>query len=146
MRMILIMSTPAKKHRGGDTKLRRSRQRDRILEILRDTTSHPTAEWVYARLRRESPHVSMGTVYRNLGQLVEQGLMRRIAFGASVDRFEANVASHHHFVCDRCGAVVDLPIPVDDSLTRKLAQIAGVRADRHEIRLYGICTACTRKG
>jgi len=144
--MVLIMSTPATKHRGAVAKLRRSRQRDRILEILRDTKSHPTAEWMYARMRRESPHVSLGTVYRNLGQLVEQGLLRRIAFGASVDRFEANVDSHHHFVCDRCGAVADLEVPVDDSLTRKLAQVAGVRADRHEIRLYGVCAACARRG
>jgi Fur family peroxide stress response transcriptional regulator len=145
MRMILTMSATATTYRGAVTKLRRSRQRDRILEILRDTKSHPTAEWVYARMRRESPHVSMGTVYRNLGQLVEQGLVRRISFGAAVDRFEANVASHHHFVCDRCGAVTDLSVPVDDSLTRKLAQAAGVKADRHEIRLYGICAACARK-
>jgi len=132
------------KHGGAAARLRRSRQRDRILELLRDTKSHPTADWVFARLRRESPHVSMGTVYRNLGQLVEQGLLRRIAFGASVDRFEANVASHHHFVCDRCGTVADIEAPVDDSLTRTLAQAAGVRADRHEIRLYGICAACAR--
>jgi Fur family transcriptional regulator, peroxide stress response regulator len=139
------MNTPRTTHRDEATKLRRSRQRDRILEILRDTKSHPTAEWVYARMRRESPHVSMGTVYRNLGQLVEHGLVRRMAFGSSFDRYEANVVSHHHFVCDRCGAVVDLEVPVDDALTRKLSQAAGVRAERHEIRLYGTCAACAQK-
>jgi Fur family peroxide stress response transcriptional regulator len=127
------------------TNLRRSRQRDRIFELLRATKSHPTAEWVYARIRRELPRISLGTVYRNLGQLVERGLVRRIAFGASVDRYEANVLSHHHFVCDRCGSVTDLDIPVDDSLTRRLGQAAGVRAERHEIRLYGLCEACAKR-
>lgn len=125
--------------------MRRSRQRDRILEILRATKVHPTAEWVYARMRRESAHVSLGTVYRNLGQLVEHGLVRRMAFGSSFDRYEANVASHHHFVCDRCGTVADIEAAVDDALTRRLAQAAGVRANRHEIRLYGLCASCARK-
>ena len=125
--------------------MRRSRQRDRILEILRGTRSHPTAEWVYGQLRRESPHVSLGTVYRNLGQLTELGFIRRIDFGSDVDRYEANVIGHHHFVCERCGTVSDLDVPVDESLTRKLGEAAGVRADRHEIRLYGICAACARK-
>jgi Fe2+ or Zn2+ uptake regulation protein len=128
------------------TKMRRSRQRDRILEILRATKTHPTAEWVYARMRRESPRISRGTVYRNLGQLVAQGMVRRIGFGSSFDRYEANVLPHHHFVCERCGAVTDLDVPVDASLTRKLGRAAGVRADRHEIRLYGTCARCARNG
>jgi Fe2+ or Zn2+ uptake regulation protein len=138
------MSRAGSKRRDTTTKLRRSRQRDRILEILRGTKTHPTAEWVYARMRRESPRISMGTVYRNLGQLVEHGIVRRISFESAVDRYEANVLPHHHFVCERCGSVADLEVPVDVSLTRKLGRAAGVRADRHEIRLYGTCADCAR--
>ena len=74
------------------------------------------------------------------------GSCERIDFGSTVDRYEANIHAHHHFVCERCGAVADLEVPVDESLTRKLGQAAGVKADRHEIRLYGICAACARKG
>jgi len=140
------MSNTTSGRRTTMTTMRRSRQRDRILEILRGTKSHPTAEWVYGRLHREFPHVSMGTVYRNLGQLVEHGSVRRIGFGSTFDRYEANTLTHHHFVCERCGSVSDLDVPVDESLTRKLGQAAGVRADRHEIRLYGTCAACARKG
>jgi Fur family peroxide stress response transcriptional regulator len=131
----------------GDTmKLRRSRQRDRILEILRGTKTHPTAEWVYGRVRRDFPRVSLGTVYRNLGQLVENGIVKRVGFGSTVDRYEANILDHHHFICERCGSVSDLEVPVDASLTRKLGQAAGVLANRHEIRLYGTCATCARKG
>jgi Fur family peroxide stress response transcriptional regulator len=140
------MSKTTSGRRATMTTMRRSRQRDRILEILRGTKSHPTAEWVYGRLRRESPHVSLGTVYRNLGQLAEHGFIKRIDFGNAVKRYEANILSHHHFVCERCGSVADLEVPVDESLTRRLSQAAGVRADRHEIRLYGTCAACARKG
>jgi Fur family transcriptional regulator, peroxide stress response regulator len=123
-------------------KTRRSRQRDSILEILRRTDTHPTANWIYARLRREFPSLSMGTVYRNLGLLVEQGLVNRIDFGSTFDRYEARTLPHHHFICERCGEVSDLVMPVDQSLTHRLAAAAGRTVSRHEIRLYGICGKC----
>jgi Fe2+ or Zn2+ uptake regulation protein len=140
-----MIKTETTRH-DAPTKMRRSRQRDRILEILRGTKSHPTAEWVYGRLHREFPHVSMGTVYRNLGRLVEHGIVKRIGFGSTFDRYEANILTHHHFVCERCGSVTDLEVPVDESLTRRLGEAAGVRAVWHEIRLYGTCANCARKG
>jgi len=103
---------------------RRSRQRDRILEILERSRNHPTANWIYARLRKEFPDLSMGTVYRNLGVLVEQGLANSI--------------------CESCGSVTDLEVPVDETLTKKLREATGLRATRHEIRLYGTCRKCER--
>jgi Fe2+ or Zn2+ uptake regulation protein len=130
--------------RHAAVKMRRSRQRDRILEILRQTRAHPTANWIYGKLRREFPTLSMGTVYRNLGQLVEQGLVSRIDFGSTFDRYEARIPPHHHFICETCGAVADIELPVDDGYTRKLAAAAGRPATRHEIRLYGTCQKCAR--
>jgi len=138
-----MRTQPGKARRAGKTpKTRRSRQRDSILEILRRTDTHPTANWIYARLRREFPSLSMGTVYRNLGLLVEQGLVNRIDFGSTFDRYEARTHPHHHFICEVCGAVSDLDVAVDESLTLKLAAAAGRTARRHEIRLYGTCGKC----
>ncbi len=128
------------------TKSRRSRQRDRILEILRQTRSHPTANWIYGKMRRDFPTLSMGTVYRNLGQLVEQGLVSRIDFGSTFDRYEARIPPHHHFICERCGAVEDIAVSVDDAYTRRLAAAVGRPASRHEVRLYGMCEKCARAG
>jgi len=68
---------------------RRSRQRERILELLQSTEAHPTASWLYARLRKEFARLSLGTVYRNIGVLIEQGLVSRIAFGSTFDRLDA---------------------------------------------------------
>jgi Fur family transcriptional regulator, peroxide stress response regulator len=124
------------------TKTRRSRQRDRILELLRQTSTHPTANWIYGRLRREFPSLSMGTVYRNLGLLVEQGVVNRIDFGSTFDRYEAKISPHHHFICERCGSVTDLEVPVEDTLTRRLRDATGLAVTRHEIRLYGVCEKC----
>jgi Fur family peroxide stress response transcriptional regulator len=125
---------------------RRSRQRDRILEALRESGTHPTAKWVFDKVRRQFPNLSLGTVYRNLGILVQQGLVNRLDFGSSYDRFEAVTLPHHHFVCESCGRVSDLDLPDDQSLARKLRKATGLAATRLEIRLYGVCEKCSRKG
>ena len=125
---------------------RKSRQRDRILEVLLGTRSHPTAKWVFDKVRKQFPSLSLGTVYRNLGILVKQGLVSRLDFGSSYDRFEATTLPHHHFVCDSCGRVTDLELPLDHSLTRKLKSATGLAATRLEIRLSGVCDRCSRKG
>jgi len=124
---------------------RTSRQRDRIFEMLRETRDHPTARSIYQRVRRQFPDLSLGTVYRNLEVLVKQGLVNRLDFGGTFDRFEARILAHHHFVCEQCGAVSDLDIPVDQALTRRLRVATGLDATRHEIRLYGVCKACGTK-
>ena len=124
---------------------RRSRQRDRILDFLKHTRSHPTAREIYDRLRSEMPRLSMGTVYRNLAVLADQGLVSRLDFGGAFDRFEANTVGHHHFICERCGSVTDLDLPTDAALTRSLSRACGLRASRHEIRLFGLCERCRRK-
>ena len=87
---------------GMADRTRKSRQRDRILEVLRATKSHPTAKWVFDKVRKQFPNLSLGTVYRNLGILVKQGLVSKLDFGSSYDRFEAKTLPHHHFVCEIC--------------------------------------------
>jgi Fur family peroxide stress response transcriptional regulator len=124
---------------------RRSRQRDRILELLKETGSHPTANWLYGKLRREFPDLSMGTVYRNLGVLEEQGLISRIGFGSAFDRFDANIRRHYHFICDRCASIIDLDLAVDDGLNLRVNRASGHTAGRHDIQFRGICENCAKK-
>jgi len=88
----------------------------------------------------------MGTVYRNLNVLVEQGLVNKLDFGSTFDRYEARTLPHYHFICDECGAVSDLDVPVDEKLTVKLSSATGFKATRHEVRLYGLCKKCEGKG
>jgi len=123
---------------------RRSRQRERILEVLQGTGTHPTASWVYDRLKSEFPDLSLGTVYRNLNILVEQGLIRKIDFGSTFDRYDANISQHYHFICERCGAITDLEFPIDDELNRKVEQAVGITPNRHRIEFYGICKQCRK--
>jgi Fur family peroxide stress response transcriptional regulator len=125
---------------------RRSRQRERILELLQATDAHPTANWIHDRLRKEFPGLSMGTVYRNLGVLAEQGLVSRIGFGGTFDRFDANMSHHYHFICDSCAAIVDLDLPADEGLNRRVRDTLGFEARRHDIQFRGLCGKCARRG
>lgn len=124
------------------TGYKRSRKRQRILEILRGTGRHPTADWIYEKLKEEFPNLSMGTVYRNLHILIEQGLVSKIDFGSTFDRFDANVSQHYHFVCERCGSIIDLDLDIDDSLNDRVSRGTPFEVRRHRVEFYGLCGRC----
>jgi Fe2+ or Zn2+ uptake regulation protein len=93
-------------------KTRNTRQRTIILDILRATRSHPNAEAIYREARAKMPNISLGTVYRNLGFLREQGLVNELrATDTASSRFEAAIPPHAHFHCLRCNAIHDIPLP-----------------------------------
>jgi Fur family peroxide stress response transcriptional regulator len=138
------MKKPGKKYREASP-YRRSRQRERILELLQSTSSHPTANWLYAKLRKDFPHLSMGTVYRNIGILIEQGRLSRIAFGSTFDRLDANMEPHYHFLCEECDSILDLDLPVDPGIDGWLARERGYVVRRHELEFHGLCPKCAAK-
>jgi Fur family peroxide stress response transcriptional regulator len=127
------------------TKYKRSKQRERIYELLQDTGIHPTASWIYDQLKSEFSDLSMGTVYRNLNILVEQGLIRKIDFGSTFDHYDANTEPHYHFICERCGSITDLTMPIDNSLHEKVERSTSFKVKRHRIEFYGICKSCEKK-
>lgn len=109
---------------------------------MRGHRGHPTADWVYGRLKGEFPNLSLGTVYRNLNVLLEQGLIGKIDFGSTYDRFDGNTGPHYHFVCERCGAIIDLEVPIDRSLDRRVNEATPYTVRRHRIEFYGVCDRC----
>jgi len=116
-----------------------------MLELLLSTETHPTANWLYGRLRKEFPDLSMGTVYRNIGILVEQGLISRIAFGSTFDRLDARMTPHYHLICEKCDSIFDLDVPPDQSLNALPDKSLGFHVRRHEIEFYGLCSKCVKK-
>jgi Fe2+ or Zn2+ uptake regulation protein len=116
-------------------------QRRRILEVVRGTDSHPTAEWVYQKVRRRLPRISLGTVYRNLKLLTEEGLIQELddrGFG----RYDGNTGRHDHFTCQRCGRIFDLEARLDPSLGRRIRARTGFAITHHRIEFYGLCSSC----
>ena len=65
-----------------------------------------------------------------------------IDFGSTFDRFDANIDPHYHFVCEECGAIVDLDLPVDNELNERVSKITNLKARRHNIQFYGLCDKC----
>lgn len=119
---------------------RYSRQRELIYEALRQTEQHPTAEMIYQWLKPANPSLSLGTVYRNLNLLADEGAIRRTAF--PVERYDAKTMPHPHFCCDQCGAVYDLHLPYDAELDRQALLASGHDVTGHEVVFHGICTKC----
>ena len=119
---------------------RSSRQRELIYEALRQTEQHPTAEMIYQWLKPANPSLSLGTVYRNLNLLADEGAIRRMAF--PVERYDAKTMPHPHFCCDQCGAVYDLHLPYDAELDRQALLASGHDVTGHEVVFHGICTKC----
>jgi len=112
-----------------------SRQRQAIVSVLRNTTSHPTAEWVYERVKKDIPNVGLATIYRNLRVLSEAGEISEIATTTGTNHFDGNVERHYHFRCDRCGCILDLNEPVDSTIEDRVARSTGLQVNRHHIEL-----------
>lgn len=124
---------------------RKSRQRAKILELLRSTKIHPTAGWIYDKLKHRFPSLSLGTVYRNLNILVGQGLVNKVEFGSTFDRFDANITEHQHFICKKCGSITDIDLAVSREKVNRIEAILECQTERQRIDLYGVCKKC-RKG
>jgi Fur family peroxide stress response transcriptional regulator len=121
---------------------RKSVQRDAILRIMKNTTSHPGADWVYEQVRKEMPNISMGTVYRNLHLLARSGEISQIDDISGQSRFDGNIENHYHFRCEKCGRLFDLDEPVDRSIEDRVARKTGFKINKHHLELIGLCPDC----
>ncbi len=117
-----------------------SRKREAILQALRSTKSHPTAEWLYIQLKAQYPDLSLGTVYRNLAEFKQEGLIQSVGTVDGQEHFDGDIAPHSHFICTACGSILDVAAPEDPSLLS--AEIGEGVVTRCEIRYYGTCKSC----
>ncbi|WP_027717843.1 Fur family transcriptional regulator [Desulfovirgula thermocuniculi] len=123
---------------------RMTRQRRLILEILRSTDIHPTADWIYHQARKHIPDISLGTVYRNLNQLKQAGEIMELNYGSTFSRYDGNPCNHYHFVCDACGRVFDVEMPVLSGIEEEAARLSGMKVTRHRLEFYGYCRECQK--
>ncbi len=119
------------------------RKRNAILACLRETDVHPSAEWIYARLKPEYPDISLGTIYRNLSLFKQQGLIASLGTVNGVERFDGNIMPHVHFICSGCGDVADLPhMEVPESLSSLAAAETGGQITACQLTFTGTCCRC----
>jgi Fur family peroxide stress response transcriptional regulator len=125
--------------------LKYSRQREEIRRFLSGRTDHPTAEMIYEGLKPEMSSLSLGTVYRNLSLLAENGEIQRISNVDGSDRFDPNPKPHYHFHCEKCGRVEDIPMTSMESLNHLAQAHLGGRVYSHDLMFHGICADCLKK-
>ncbi|HHT36700.1 MAG TPA: transcriptional repressor [Firmicutes bacterium] len=123
--------------------IRKTKQREVILQVLRSTKCHPTADWIYQEVRKELPNISLGTIYRNLKTLTEMGEILELSYGSTYSRFDGNADNHYHFVCEECGNVYDVDLPVNESINAKLEDKYDVQVNSHRLEFYGTCRECS---
>jgi Fur family transcriptional regulator, peroxide stress response regulator len=120
-------------------------QRLAIFRRLAETDRHPSAEELYAAVRREMPTLSLATVYKTLDTLATIGLVRPVSRLGARGRWDANLAPHHHLVCTVCGKVTDVMEPRLEAAARPAAAVAarhGFEAAGHSVEIFGRCAAC----
>jgi Fur family peroxide stress response transcriptional regulator len=121
--------------------LRCTPQRYGVMAFLMEHTGHPTAVEIYEAVNRLGPRSSRATIYNNLRDLVQAGLVREVAVEGRTARFDAKAKKHHHFICDHCGNVEDIewydvPKPALGSLGKRTLREC-------ELIVRGLCTKCT---
>jgi Fur family ferric uptake transcriptional regulator len=125
--------------------LRMTRQRRAILEALRRLESHPTGDQVYRAARRRLPHISLGTVYRNLELLSARGIIRKLDVAGSQRRFDAKLETHDHIRCLSCGRLDDATLKPRISDSKIGRQLRGYQVLGHHLEVVGLCPECRTK-
>jgi len=123
-----------------------SKKREAILTLLRGTDVHPDAEWIYERLKPEIPDLSLGTVYRNLSVFKQEGTAISCGVIQGHEHFDGRVDPHPHFVCDHCGAVIDVKCDdVISELQQRISQTDECEITGHSLVFHGFCKTCRNK-
>jgi len=116
--------------------MRNTKQRDLILSIVNNSSSHLDAYHIYELSRKEIPNISLGTVYRNLSNLVNDNKIIKLTV-SGIERYDKNII-HSHFICNKCNTIID----VFDNYSLENNDINGNIVTGYEVKYKGICKKC----
>ena len=126
------------------TKRRYSEQRAQIVYFLQERKDHPTADVIYENIKEKCPTTSLGTVYRNLTCLTEDGMIRALEVGGKV-HYDWDTSAHDHFVCRSCGAVLDAGSGISLSSLRRTRRTLAAKIEGCDVFVRGVCGYCLGK-
>lgn len=125
---------------------RYSKKRQAIIDCLKNTKEHPSAEWVYNRLKPEFPDLSLGTVYRNIKEFEDEGELCTVAVVAGKERFDARTDSHTHAVCAKCGKIIDVDeVKLPPELAEQVKKLTGFSVKSSNLQFTGLCSDCGKE-
>lgn len=126
----------------GEVQKRATRQLAAVYEAIQGDLSHPNADEIYLRVRKTLPRISLGTVYRNLQRLVAEGKIRVLLLGGRIARYDPMIVEHDHFICQKCGCVVDLVVERDRQVNLTPLLNQGFTITTHSLSVHGLCQTC----
>ena len=121
-----------------------TKQRQSVLRVISESEKHLTATEVFEDARRLLPGISFATVYNSLRYLKKKGLIGEIRFGTDANLYDRNLTRHDHAICNNCGKLVDLEMPLPDGLLAKAAERSKFKAASIELTLRGLCPDCSK--
>lgn len=129
---------------ASDVQKRSTRQLSAVYEALQGDHAHPSADEIYQRVRKTIPHISLGTVYRNLQRLVAEDKIRMLVLGGRIARYDPMLGEHDHFICQRCGRVEDVLLERDRQETLAPLMDEGFTVTAHSMAIQGLCRRCSQ--
>ena len=124
---------------------RTTRQLEQVFKALEGDHTHPSAHEIYRRVHKRLPRISLATVYRNLHSLVEEGKIRSLLLDEQGTRFDPETSQHDHFVCERCGRVVDLFLRRARQVDLSSLARQGYVVTTRDLTVHGICRVCAAR-
>lgn len=121
-----------------------SKQRQLILDIVKDSCDHPTAQTIYYRAKEKMPNISLGTVYRNLISLYENGDIKHIQIANKKDRYDGNICTHFHIYCEECKKTKDIPLEILESSVDIIEKKYNFKVSK-DLVLIGVCNECMER-
>ena len=136
--MIIVIITD----KDGEQEMRETKQKTAILEFLRSKRQHHSAIQIYDAVREKIPNISLGTVYRNLGALIESGEIISVETSDKCVFYDGFIADHAHFVCQGCKGIFDFDMP--KGMTEAMEK-SGFTVNSERLVCYGLCSECAKK-
>jgi Fe2+ or Zn2+ uptake regulation protein len=118
-----------------------TKQRELILNILKQSDRHLTADEIFFLAKLKMPSIAMATIYNNLNALHEAGVINRLHIDGVADCFDKIIAPHDHLLCDRCGKITDIHLP---RLTEELERELATEIENYELTVHYVCPECRR--
>jgi Fe2+ or Zn2+ uptake regulation protein len=119
-----------------------TRQREAVLQVVRESDEHLTASEIFALARMRLPTLSYATVYNSLRYLKDTGLVREISFGNGASRYDRETDRHDHAICTSCGKLVDFDLSATVELMRAAARRTRFKPESVHLTLRGVCPDC----
>ncbi|MEI6857158.1 transcriptional repressor [Psychrilyobacter sp.] len=119
-----------------------SKKRELILNFVLNSDKHLTADFIYLELKKDCPELSLGTVYRNLSQLSDNGLIKKVSLNDQTDVFDKNLEKHGHLICDVCNSIYDINLDPLEEAIEKISIENDMSVKYYDIIFHGICGKC----